>query len=530
MSDSNRQVEQIQKIIDKIHHHLIYSDDHLTDYEILLFLSTHANYPYGEAIAHAYLAQHALLTQNNEAYLEHLHESKRIALKRDFFDVQIKCLHVEGNRNRGNCNEMAALTYYLKGLKLATKINDMQACSIFYMDIADLFYDCGAYVDTELFLQKALKLLEEHCMPNRDVYRKHIMIQLLRLSCIHCEMKKAKHYYQACVNLPGEIGNLPLLFKIEEIRYSLFCGETLSAKQKVEEFMQSLSQDRNNVVTLKPVFLFGMDLLLSMKEQAEATWIMNQIDSNYTHVSRKTALHLQKLRVQYAITFDLMNDSVYQDFYSIAQQGEADNRIATAETFQSMIALYENAKEHNLMMEKRTHLQIAVDKDELTQIYNRRYLSKLLSKYLQDDRIQSLDCVMIDIDYFKGYNDYYGHPKGDQVLKEVASTLVSCIPQEAFAIRYGGDEFSCLFVNTSEKEIVDFVLRVQANLKEKKIQHLKNLNGDILTLSFGTYHETNLSECDEFQILNRADQALYQAKENGRNTYVIYTNGGTHNV
>ena len=527
MQGVGTQLEQIQLLIDKIQHHLIHNASfNLHDYEKLLLLSTQIHYPYGKALAHVFLAQYAQVTLNTNTYHAHLDEAKGIARSKNYFDILIKCAQLEGNHHSRLRDEMAALSNYLEGLTFAMETKDRKSCYIFYKEIAELFSDCGAYEEAQVFHQKALDVLEEYNIPESNFYRKNILIYLLRIATIQGDLAKAEQYWNACLQVPCELGNLPLLVLVEELRLLLLRGDEKGALQKAQVLNDALSENTSDALLLLPVYLYAMELLMEMKQEEFATWCLRRIDECYPEIDRKSAIRLQKLRVQYAETFGTADDSVYQNFYEVAQQSETANRIAKAETFRSLISLYETANEQNRMMEERTDLQSAIDRDELTQIYNYRYFMKLTSKFLQDDRVSSLACIIIDIDFFKQYNDHYGHILGDQALKEVASLLTLCLPQGAYAIRYGGDEFLCLFVDCSESELIDFVERVRSELETKKIEHVKNENGNLLTLSFGVFRETDLKNCGEQQLLSYADQALYKAKESGRNTYNVYTQGG----
>lgn len=520
------QLEQIQLLIDKIQHHPIQNagvDPY--DYEKLLTLSVRLHYSYGMALAHAYLAQYAQATMDVASYHTHLEEAQGISQRKNYFDVLIKCAELEGSHNSALCDEMTALSNYLEGLKLATETKDRKACFTFYKEIAELFTDCGAYEDAYSFHKKALGVLDKYRIPDGEFYRKHALICLLRLACFQSDLEKAEQYWCACQNVSCTLGNLPLLQMEEKIRLLLLRGEKEAATQGVEELLHALRHDKSDSIMLQPVYLYGLELLLHMKDQVAAAWCLKQIEKIYPVMQRKSAIRLQKLRVQYAEGFGTADDEAYLDFYQVAQQGDTANRVSTAETFRSLIALYETAKEQNRILEERTHLQTAIDQDELTQIYNRRYYNKMISKYLQGDRIASLSCVMIDVDFFKEYNDYYGHPKGDQLLKEVAALLVMCLPEGAYVARYGGDEFACLFVDRSEGELIGFVNRVRSELRAKKFEHVKSRSGNLLTLSFGIYCETNTKDCSQEQLLSRGDQALYQAKKNGRNTYAVYAQG-----
>ena len=124
---------------------------------------------------------------------------------------------------------------------------------------------------------------------------------------------------------------------------------------------------------------------------------------------------------------------------------------------------------------------------------------------------------MIDVDYFKEFNDTYGHVQGDVILKSVADSLMDNMPSDVFVARFGGDEFSCMCINKSDDEIINYIKSIQNNIKNKKIEHKGNKNNNYLTLSFGFYNGALTSS-----MLEKADEALYQSKSKGRNTFSMY--------
>lgn len=163
--------------------------------------------------------------------------------------------------------------------------------------------------------------------------------------------------------------------------------------------------------------------------------------------------------------------------------------------------------------------------DGLTQLYNRRYFDEMYEKEFKiaSRNAQPLALLMIDIDYFKNYNDTYGHMEGDKCLKEVATCLRNAFHRPADIIsRYGGEEFSVILPNTSD---VDYVcknlLRAVRNLN---ISHSGSKINSIVTISIGANVVNEVKTyMKKEEFLEEADKALYEAKEEGRDRFKIYT-------
>lgn len=173
-------------------------------------------------------------------------------------------------------------------------------------------------------------------------------------------------------------------------------------------------------------------------------------------------------------------------------------------------------------------LQESVYVDHLTNLYNRRYYEFIITnewRRTQRDK-SSLTMLLIDIDFFKKYNDTYGHLQGDYCLRLVASCLQRSLYRSYdAAIRMGGEEFGIILPNTSRPEAWIISSRIKQSIIELQIPHEHNVSHDkVVTVSIGgfTYNSNinNIKECSE--LYKRADVALYKAKEMGRNRIHIH--------
>lgn len=187
-------------------------------------------------------------------------------------------------------------------------------------------------------------------------------------------------------------------------------------------------------------------------------------------------------------------------------------------------------KDRNLSLQKERaellrlgeELGKQVLQDPLTGIANRRFLDQELEKAcLQAIRLQQpVTVVMIDVDFFKKYNDRYGHAVGDGALKAVAGILASVARRPYdLAARYGGEEFVLLLPGMDRPEMV--LRRISEALAELRIPHESSSVSPYLTLSCGCMVVVPPARPNPAELLSRSDRALYQAKAEGRNRYVI---------
>ena len=160
--------------------------------------------------------------------------------------------------------------------------------------------------------------------------------------------------------------------------------------------------------------------------------------------------------------------------------------------------------------------------DSMTGLFNRKYLTYYLEKNRKKLWEKPTSVFIIDIDYFKKYNDYYGHVQGDSAINEVADILRNSVRKNDTVIRYGGEEMVMFISGIRPDAALRTADEIQKKLSEKSIEHKYSDISDKLTVSMGIYN-TEYAGQDIYSLIDKADIALYRAKEKGRNRYEVYT-------
>lgn len=173
------------------------------------------------------------------------------------------------------------------------------------------------------------------------------------------------------------------------------------------------------------------------------------------------------------------------------------------------------------------NLKILSTIDKMTGIYTRKHFDTLFREilYISKKNDGKFSLLMLDIDKFKNINDTYGHRKGDEVLSLIGKTLLESTRSTDIVARYGGEEFIVVLLNTEEKEAVEIGEKIR-----KKIEELEIPNMDYpLTISIGISLYLEHSQYKE-ELIEKADQALYCAKEKGRNRVVLWDSNIANNL
>jgi len=174
--------------------------------------------------------------------------------------------------------------------------------------------------------------------------------------------------------------------------------------------------------------------------------------------------------------------------------------------------------------EANQQLEALTITDPLTSLFNRRHFDNtfdlMMRKAVRDKK--TLCLMLVDIDFFKNINDYFGHLKGDQALEQLGSCLLElCRRPDDMAFRVGGEEFAVLTTNESENAALQFAEKIRTTIEKLKIPNKQSEASDYMTVSIGVIHKIPCAEDNQDEFIKLADKRLYQAKGLGRNKVVI---------
>ena len=214
-------------------------------------------------------------------------------------------------------------------------------------------------------------------------------------------------------------------------------------------------------------------------------------------------------------------------FYNdgIAYNYLTSHSIAIGTMFEALILGFLVSSRIRLLESDNKQKEQIILIDTMTSLYNKSHFEERLQKELLIHRRDKtgLTLMIIDIDYFKEYNDTYGHLEGDKTLKRVAKSLQNSLKRptdEAF--RVGGEEFAILCTGMEAKMAFSFANKLRTNIEELKINHRKSSVYKYITVSIGLYTVPLNYMSRQDNIYRHADSALYEAKSSGRNRVISY--------
>ncbi len=200
-------------------------------------------------------------------------------------------------------------------------------------------------------------------------------------------------------------------------------------------------------------------------------------------------------------------------------EGEHSNSLALIIEIEAQKYELEELKKNLEALTQKLEILSVVD--GLTNIANRRHFDDFLNKAwlgaMRDK--QSISIVFVDVDFFKAYNDHYGHQKGDECLQKIATALSNFgMRSKDLAARYGGEEFAIILSGIDKENLLIMSEKIRKSVEDLSIPHTRSGVSNRVTVSLGIATCVPTRNSFSNDLLYTADKALYQAKDSGRNT------------
>ena len=241
-----------------------------------------------------------------------------------------------------------------------------------------------------------------------------------------------------------------------------------------------------------------------------AIWLAWHVDQRPFNAG--FALLLAALMVFLIITSEWMSKSFSE---------MVETSLERAAMSKDLSSLTESLKTRNLQLQDaRKQLAEQATIDEMTGLRNRRGVNIIINDELGRMKRAQLpvSLIVLDVDHFKTYNDNYGHPAGDQVLQRIATVMLEMTNRSGeFAARMGGEEFAMFFPTMKLAAALEVAERVREGVLNLRIPHEKSLTSEFVTVSIGVVSCVPEWELEFDELLQAADDALYESKTSGRN-------------
>jgi diguanylate cyclase (GGDEF)-like protein len=338
---------------------------------------------------------------------------------------------------------------------------------------------------------------------------------------------EAKCCFESIYGEHGDLlqGEVMLTVYATEAMYYHAAGKEEKCKERIARIHAELNKDMA-IMDMFDDFYDYLKMLLE-KECKDEFWKLVDIMEPMVKSLDITnlALKILSMKLKFYRKYE-MNDEYLQAtaaYYEYAERAAEENHTMMNNVLNLRRSLEEIYIEKRKIEEKNIILQEKSERDALTGLYNRFRLSDYSEEIFQEavDNGESLTVEILDLDNFKGYNDLYGHQKGDECLQLIASAIKSMEEFGAFTARYGGDEFVIIYKGKTKDEVVECAAELRKRVMDLKIEHAASKISNVMSISQGLCWDIPVYGNRMWDYLHAADDMLYRVKQRKRNNFCI---------
>ncbi len=475
---------------------------------------------YAKAFALTYLGDY-FIAQNSSAqaapYLTQAQTLLEAGSGDDELQLRVFCL-------LALCYELSAddqnsTRYYLEAIAVAKRLGDKQTEAVISNNMGFAFTRHHCNVEALTYYKKAYQLLQGQAedTPIRPTLLFNMATLLLQLG----KTREAKQHLEECDLIKEGPDNQTVHKKRNWCLYYAALGDTSTAIKLAGEVLAAAEQLEANRLAAFDNYNALCEAMLAIDNREYAGRFLDKMSSYGEKGGLDQHWILEQRRMEFCLKFEQAprRAEAFRRYYLHSKKLKTLQNQTIVHAMQASIQLDKALSQQADLSLKKTNLERQANLDELTQLYNRRFMEKQLRARTGGHLPGSFCIIMLDIDYFKEYNDCYGHLEGDKVLEAVGACLKENVQTGITPCRYGGDEFACLCTGLSEEALIAYIQAVQASLAALAIPHIKSHCAKLVTLSIGYAFLPKGRSENPHIMLQLADQALYQTKSAGRNHY-----------
>ena len=332
------------------------------------------------------------------------------------------------------------------------------------------------------------------------------------------ELRQAAEYLRQVIPMLSQHKLAPT-----PINYSIFYCYLSGSSQALNEVVDTLISEKKPFSIVIMLELYekyingGAPLEQQEKIQQSLEKVMFEASEEVQHVNNGAGEYDNVIN-KHAATLSSTNDP--QTTALILQQIMQDTRKMVKENQTTQARMQETSAEITKMKAELEAVRASAEKDSLTGLKNRGAFDKAMDTAVYGQKKANTTLIMLDIDHFKRVNDNFGHLVGDRIIRYVSALITQIIGSDHHIARYGGEEFAILLTGLAIADVKQLAEKIRTAMCNSKLQR-KDRGETIgkVTVSAGIAILINDDSVDSF--IERADKALYEAKETGRNKIIV---------
>jgi diguanylate cyclase (GGDEF)-like protein len=453
-----------------------------------------------------------------------------------------KCYNMAGIGYASSGEYNVCQQYYLEALKYAKQLKDERTELSVQNNIGSLFLQLGDYREASQYVNTTYeKAAERRFSPdfNRLTETEKIdRIELYYAALLNlADLYYHEESYDSCLrsvdrleetmeennisrNLPIYVNNL---YTIRAKAY-LGLGDVPAAQDALEELFTRLN-DEESLAETTELFEDYQELcrILLQDGEEDLSWrvleIMRRVCGIVENVSRWLSYFglVAQFQAAYGSTDDYFHACA--QYHNYGMENELEQKRAILMGVKNQIEVERSLEIQKKQFEQAEEIRLLSETDELTGLLNRRSFNRLSQTYYKAAAkdLKEFGFIMMDIDYFKQYNDFYGHVAGDKCLKTIAKILKTHCKEGFLPSRYGGDEFIIIVRDHNDDEVRKLMDTIVKSVRSKNILHEKSAVENYVTVTLGAINCVPGKKQTLMDMVQLADDALYEAKKQGKN-------------
>ena len=429
--------------------------------------------------------------------------------------------------NRGNAP--FALDYFIKAISICEDYSLPDIEWMIHMNLGSLYLNIEEYQKSISHTEIAYRYLLDH--KSLDGFTESYTAILLGMGRAYLNLDREDR----CLEIEKKLRTDCLPYLMEMDRIVIYCyfarvHQAIGEDEARDYWIEMVNKHASTSMPILDVFDDFYDylhMLLKIEKYDDFFKAYTVLDDLTKHTSIKNLERkLLTLKIRYYRRVGQIEEYKIASvlYFELSEFMERENRLMVSNMIVMRNSYMELTQINKKVEEKNTFLQKRSETDPLTGMYNRLKLNEYSEEAFEKALINrsSIAVEILDIDFFKQYNDNYGHQEGDNCIKFIASTLIEMAKEDGiFTARYGGDEFVVIYEGLTKEMVEAKANELRDRIYQQKWEHKFSLTDNIVTISQGICYGIPERDASMFGYLQGADKMLYEVKQQSRNAIKI---------
>ncbi|MEG2093536.1 MAG: GGDEF domain-containing protein [Lachnospiraceae bacterium] len=478
-----------------------------------------------------YLAAGCFILNDYNAFMKYLTKSIPFQEKTGQWTLLIRSYNMLGVNAINKGNIIMALDHFILALSYGQEHDIEYETGLVCINIGQLYFNMEEY-------QNAIRYLhwgETFFLNNQDnpFGRKNLLLTYTLIGHCYLQLKelpmaeeveeKMEHMMQPLNKNHMEV--LPMKGFRAQLRHKQ--GQTKEREVYIKEILKDLRDITSMFEMLEYIFYFG-NFLLELKKYQELEEYFELVEAKVEQM-KITNMKMEFLHLKIRYYKETQKKEYYTKacakLYELGEELKEENINTIRRSTQLRFSLEEARNKEAWLQKEKKKFQEKSEKDALTGVANRYKINDYAEEIFRKafEKQLYLGVEILDIDYFKQYNDTYGHQAGDECLKKIGCLLREKMKEDndIFCGRYGGDEFVLIYVGKQSEEVIKLTKKLKKDILSLKLIHEKSLIAKYVTISQGICNMIPEERNRVWDFLHSADKALYQVKQKQKNSICL---------